>query len=88
MKGHAAANIVPVIASNRVGTETAGDSSMTFYGSSFITNETEEIIAEADRQTQTVLTAAFDLDAIADRRRQWGVFRDRRPELYERILHF
>lgn len=88
MKGHAAANIVPVIASNRIGTETAGDSSMTFYGSSFITDETGEIITEADRQTQTVLTAAFDLDAIADRRRQWGVFRDRRPELYERILHF
>lgn len=87
MKGHAAANIVPVIASNRIGTETAKDSSMTFYGSSFITDETGEIIAEADRQTRTILTATFDLDAIADRRRAWGVFRDRRPELYERILH-
>lgn len=86
MQGHAAANIMPVIASNRVGTETEGDSSMTFYGSSFITDETGELAARADRESETVLTASFDLDAIARKRREWGVFRDRRPEMYQMLL--
>ena len=86
MQGHAAANIMPVIASNRIGTETEGDSSMTFYGSSFITDETGALAAEADRESETVLTATFDLDAIARKRREWGVFRDRRPEMYETLL--
>lgn len=81
MQGHAAANIMPVIASNRIGTET-DITSMTFYGSSFITNEIGEIVEQADRETQTVLTQEFDLDEIAQKRRSWGVFRDRRPEMY------
>ena len=84
MKGHAAANIMPVIASNRIGTETDG-TSMTFYGSSFICDESGELVASADRESECVLTAAFDLDAIAKKRREWGIFRDRRPEMY-RIL--
>ena len=87
MQGHAAANIMPVHASNRIGTETeknaSGSSSMTFYGSSFITDETGAIVEEADRETESVLTHTFDLDAIAQRRREWGVFRDRRPEMYQ-----
>ena len=86
MQGHAAANIMPVHASNRIGTETEknvfGNSSMTFYGSSFITDETGAIVEEADRETEGVLTHTFDLDEIAQRRRDWGVFRDRRPEMY------
>ena len=86
MQGHAAANIMPVIASNRIGTETEGDSFMTFYGSSFITDETGALAAEADRESETVLTATFDLDAIARKRREWGVFRDRRPEMYATLL--
>ena len=73
MQGHAAANIMPVIASNRIGTETEGDSSMTFYGSSFITDETGALAAEADRESEAVLTATFDLDAIA--RQETGVGR-------------
>ena len=85
MQGHAAANIMPLVASNRIGTETDG-TSMTFYGSSFIANEVGEIVEEADRTSETVLTATFDLDAIAERRRCWGVFRDRRPEMYKTIL--
>ncbi len=84
MKGHAAANIMPVIASNRIGTETDG-TSMTFYGSSFICDESGELVASADRESECVLTAAFDLDAIAKKRQEWGIFRDRRPEMY-RIL--
>lgn len=82
MQGHAAANIMPVIASNRIGTETEDESSLTFYGSSFITDETGMLLQEADRKSESIITAGFDLDAIAERRRQWGVFRDRRPEMY------
>jgi N-carbamoylputrescine amidase len=81
MQGHAAANIMPVIASNRIGTE-EDVTSMTFYGSSFIADETGALVASADRQSETVLVAEFDLDAIRDLRIGWGVFRDRRPEMY------
>lgn len=86
MQGHAAANIMPLLASNRIGTERQGDSGMTFYGSSFIADETGEIVEEADRKTESVVVHTFDLDAIDVKRRQWGVFRDRRPELYGRLL--
>ncbi len=86
MQGHAAANIMPVIASNRIGTEAEGDREVTFYGSSFITDETGEIVEEAGREGQQVLTHTFDLDEIAKRRREWGVFRDRRPEMYSVLL--
>ena len=85
MQGHAAANIMPVIASNRIGTETDDESSMTFYGSSFIEDQTGTIVEEADRETESVLVHEFDLDAIAQMRREWGVFRDRRPEMYRII---
>ena len=86
MQGHAAANIMPVIASNRIGHEVQKDSGMTFYGSSFIADETGGLVAEADRETEGVITAEFDLDAIAQKRREWGVFRDRRPEMYGTLL--
>ena len=86
MRGHAAANILPVIASNRIGTETSGDLSMDFYGSSFIANETGQLMASADRESESVLTHTFDLQEIARYRREWGVFRDRRPDLYRPIL--
>lgn len=86
MMGHAAANIMPLAASNRIGTEVQKESSITFYGSSFISDETGTIVAEADGSTQTILTAEFDLDAIAKRRREWGVFRDRRPDMYELLM--
>lgn len=86
MQGHAAANIMPVVASNRIGHEVQKDSEMTFYGSSFIADETGGLVAEADRETEGVITAEFDLDAIAQKRREWGVFRDRRPEMYGMLL--
>jgi N-carbamoylputrescine amidase len=82
MRGHAAANIVPVIASNRIGTETEGATSLTFYGSSFIASPTGELLTEASRTDPSVLTETFDLDAVRDLRLSWGVFRDRRPDLY------
>ena len=86
MQGHAAANIMPVVASNRIGHEVQKNSEMTFYGSSFIADETGGLVAEADRDTEGVITAEFDLDAIAQKRREWGVFRDRRPEMYGTLL--
>jgi N-carbamoylputrescine amidase len=85
-QGHAAANITPLIASNRIGTETEGDSSITFYGSSFIADETGHKVNEANQTDETVLVHSFDLDAIAAKRRAWGVFRDRRIELYQPLL--
>ncbi|WP_113447976.1 N-carbamoylputrescine amidase [Rhizobium cremeum] len=87
MQGHAAANVVPVIASNRIGTEPGRKGTeLTFYGSSFIADQTGAKIAEADRRSEAVLTATFDLDGIAKQRTAWGLFRDRRPELYEPLL--
>ncbi|MEY4956125.1 MAG: hypothetical protein RL409_382 [Gemmatimonadota bacterium] len=86
MQGHAAANIMPLVASNRIGTERGGPWSVTYYGSSFIADHTGALVAEADRRTETVLTATFDLEAINEYRRAWGVFRDRRPDLYGPLL--
>jgi N-carbamoylputrescine amidase len=86
MQGHAAANIMPLVASNRIGVEEGEKYSMTFYGSSFIASHTGEKVAEADRSTETVLTASFDLDAVRRYREAWGVFRDRRPDLYYPLL--
>jgi N-carbamoylputrescine amidase len=86
MQGHAAANLLPLVASNRIGSETGEKYTMTFYGSSFIADFTGAKVAEADKSTETVLTASFDLDAVDRYRRSWGVFRDRRPELYRPIL--
>jgi N-carbamoylputrescine amidase len=86
MQGHAGANLTPLIASNRIGTEEGRHGTkITFYGSSFIADATGAKVAEADRETETVLTATFDLDAIDHQRRSWGVFRDRRPELYRHL---
>ncbi len=86
MQGHAAANMVALAASNRIGTEPSGPGEMTFYGSSFIADETGEIVAEASRDTSEVITATFDLDAMRIRRAGWGLFRDRRPELYKPLM--
>lgn len=82
MQGHAAANMVPVVASNRIGGETEGTTPITFYGSSFIADATGAKVAEADRTQQTHITARFDLDAVHTFRTGWGTWRDRRPETY------
>ena len=86
MQGHAGANLMPVIASNRIGTEYCEDYHITFYGSSFIADEHGQLAATMDRETEGVITATFDLDELALTRRAWGVFRDRRPELYTPLL--
>jgi len=85
MCGHAAANIMPVVASNRIGHEQAKHDpslDMTFYGSSFIADHTGVKVAEANETDQSVLVHSFDRDAIRDYRESWGVYRDRRPDLY------
>jgi N-carbamoylputrescine amidase len=87
MRGHAAANIMPLLASNRVGKETAPDGrSDIFYGRSFIADHQGEKVAEMNRTEEGVRLASFDLDGIRDLRRTWGVFRDRRPELYGALM--
>jgi N-carbamoylputrescine amidase len=85
MQGHAAANLVPVLASNRIGLEKGESCAVQFYGSSFIADATGALVAEAGDE-QAVITASFDLDAVRERRIAWGVFRDRRPELYGNLL--
>ena len=89
MQGHAAANLVPVIASNRIGTESSKDDPswrITFYGSSFICDETGAMLHTADRVSEAVLVQSFDLAMIRARRDAWGIFRDRRPECYGVLL--
>lgn len=94
MQGHAAANMVPVVAANRIGSETGiGNGNprqqgltATFYGSSFIADHTGKKVQEASRNEETILLQSFDLDAIRADRQSWGFFRDRRPEMYRTLL--
>lgn len=93
MQGHSAANVMPVAAANRIGTESVipfsenggQSSSLCFYGSSFITDNTGALVASAGRDEETVLTFSFDLDELAKDRLSWGIFRDRRHEMYDDI---
>ena len=93
VQGHAAANIVPVLAANRFGVERVEPSpenggqrsELTFYGSSFIADETGALLAAAGRDGEAVLCASFDLDALSEKRLEWGLYRDRRPACYTDI---
>jgi len=82
MQGHAAANYVPLVAANRIGTEKGQAGEITFYGSSFVAGPTGDIAAELGRKDEGFCAASFDLDAVAVARASWGLFRDRRPDLY------
>ena len=86
MQGQAVSNVVPVVASNRIGTEQSENCSITFYGSSFIADATGALVEEASRDEREVLVASFDLDQLRLERGYQGFFRDRRPELYDRLL--
>lgn len=94
MQGHAAANLMPVIAANRIGTESVmpckenggQESSLKFYGSSFITDNTGKIIADASTDKEEIIYSDFDLDKLDEDRLSWGLFRDRRPSLYQKIV--
>ncbi|MFD1773792.1 N-carbamoylputrescine amidase [Paenibacillus rhizophilus] len=88
MLGHAAANLIPVVASNRIGREEDEESSINFYGSSFIAGPQGNKVAEAGRGEETVLVGEFDLDELETGRIEWGIFRDRRPELYRLIASY
>jgi N-carbamoylputrescine amidase len=85
MQGHAGANLMPVIAANRHGVERGPHIEVRFYGSSFMTDATGEILACAERDRDQILYADYDLTAIAAQRVAWGLFRDRRPDLYGAI---
>lgn len=93
MQGHSAANLMPVIAANRIGLETVEPSeenggqtsSLTFYGSSFLTDETGELLKSASRDKEEILEKEYDLDELSAKRLEWGLFRDRRPEYYSII---
>jgi len=85
-QGHAGANLMPLIASNRIGVEKQQDSEITFYGSSFIANQFGEKVAELNQTAEGILVQEFDLDELEKIRSAWGVFRDRRPNLYQPIL--
>ena len=88
MRGHAGANLLPVVASNRIGTERAGNErdQITFYGSSFIDDNNGQIAAKANRADECSIVARFDFDDLAMQRDRWGVFRDLRPDLYGSLL--
>jgi N-carbamoylputrescine amidase len=86
MQGHAGANMTPLIASNRIGRESADSFEMTFYGSSFIADGTGAKVAEAGESDSQVITASFDLDKLRASRASWGLFRDRRVDLYGGLL--
>lgn len=94
MQGHAAANMLPVVAANRIGSETGRGNSTpnskgftsVFYGSSFIADHTGSKVQEANREDETILVHTFDLEAIRRDRQSFGFFRDRRPEMYKTLL--
>lgn len=86
MQGHAGANLVPIAAANRVGKETGVANTIDFYGRSFIADNTGALVADADRHGESVLVAHFDRASLARTRASWGLFRDRRPDLYGPLL--
>tara|TARA_R110000782_G_scaffold78276_9_gene155616 strand:+ start:41288 stop:42148 length:861 start_codon:yes stop_codon:yes gene_type:complete len=86
MLGHAVSNCMPVIAANRIGTEGEGERTQSFYGHSFITDEWGDFIAEVEEWQVGALVATLDLDRARKHRAGMGFFRDRRPELYTRLV--
>ena len=86
MQGHAVANVMPVVASNRIGFEPGPGGGQTFYGSSFIADHRGDLQAGFERGDEGVLTATFDLDFLNTHRAAWGFFRDRRTDLYGDLI--
>jgi N-carbamoylputrescine amidase len=86
MQGHAGANMCPLVASNRIGAESWDNAEMRFYGGSFVAGPTGEVVAQASHDFEEVIAARFDLAAIRAQRASWGLFRDRRPDLYGPLL--
>ena len=86
MIGHAVSNCMPVIAANRIGTEGEGAAQQSFYGHSFITDEWGDFVAEAEEWQTGALVATLDLERARKHRAGMGFFRDRRPDLYGRLV--
>ena len=86
MQGHAAANIMPVVASNRIGSESVKGQTNGFYGKSFICDRSGKIISEASKDKEEIILADIDTEEDHLFRRNWGLFRDRRTDLYNEIL--
>jgi N-carbamoylputrescine amidase len=84
--GHAATNTVPVVVANRYGVEQGESCSLTFYGSSFITDYTGKMIAQAPRDKEQIIYASFDLDENAKQREYWGLLKDRRASMYAELV--
>lgn len=84
-QGHAAANTIPVIAANRTGVEEGESCTLTFYGSSFLSDYTGAIIAEASRDKEEIIYASYDLEADATQREYWALLKDRRAEMYAEV---
>lgn len=86
MQGHAAANVMPVVASNRIGFETVKGQTNGFYGKSFICDRSGAILSEASKDKEEIITAEINIEEDHLFRRNWGLFRDRRVELYKELL--
>lgn len=86
MRGHAAANIMPLVCSNRVGTEKGTLGEVTYFGQAFIAGPRGDVVQRADTSSDTFVTHTFDLEEIRELRAHWGLFRDRRPDLYAPLL--
>lgn len=94
MQGHAACNVMPVVAANRYGEESVSateanggqESALVFYGSSFVTDEIGELVVQASRDKEEIVYGESDLDAVQEMRFSWGLFRDRRPDMYGDIV--
>ena len=86
MQGHAVSNAIPVVASNRIGLEDNSGVKQRFYGHSFIADNTGELVKSFGAQDDGVLVHTFDLTEIESYRADWGFFRDRRTDLYEKSI--
>lgn len=93
MQGHAACNVMPIVAANRIGLEKVTpseanggqESALTFYGSSFITDEFGDVKTQASRDQEEIIYGEADLDSVREIRQSWGLFRDRRPDVYKKM---
>ena len=85
MQGHAVSNVIPVVAANRTGFEPGAAGGQNYYGSSFIADHRGDLVAELGREDEGAIVASFDLDFLATHRAAWGLFRDRRTDLYEAL---
>ena len=88
MIGHAAANQIPIVASNRVGIENEKDITIKFYGNSLIIDHVGDVVSQMNEEEEGLKSHDFNIEEIRNYRQSWGNFRDRRPDLYKKICDF